>query len=87
MKVREGWYLPKVKKFVMNQVSLLYMIGTPRYLLYVECRMLLKLILLRRQAVNLMIPRMIMEWRKTMVMFSEAEGGLVSLKRLSDHAW
>jgi hypothetical protein len=71
----------------MNQVSLLYLIGTPRYLLYADSRMLLKLILLRREAVNLMIPQMIVEWRKTMVMFSEAEGDLVSLKRQSDNAW
>jgi hypothetical protein len=48
---------------------------------------LLKLILLRREAVNLMIPQMIVEWRKTMVVFREAEGDLVSLKRLSDHGW
>ena len=71
----------------MNKVSLLYLIGTPRYLLNVECRMLFKLILLGREAFNLMIPQTIMEWRKTMVMLSEAEGGLVSLKRLSDHPW
>jgi hypothetical protein len=71
----------------MNQVSLLYLIGTPRYLLYVHSRVLLKLILLRREAVNLMIPQMIVEWRKTMVVFREAEGDLVSLKRLSDHGW
>lgn len=71
----------------MNQVSLLYLIGTPRYLLYVHSRVLFKLILPRREAVNLMIPQMIVEWRKTMVMFSEAEGNLVSLKRQSDNAW
>jgi hypothetical protein len=34
-----------------------------------------------------MIPQMIVEWRKTMVMFSEAEGDLVSLKRQSVNAW
>ena len=70
----------------MNQVSLFYLIGMPRYLLYAECRMLLKLSLLRREAANLVIPQLIVERRKTMVMLSEAEGGLVSLKRLSDHA-
>jgi hypothetical protein len=56
----------------MNQVSLLNLIGTPRYLLYADSRMLFKLILLRREAVNLMIPQMIVEGRKTMVMLSEA---------------
>jgi hypothetical protein len=71
----------------MNKVSLLYLIRTPRYLLYVKCRLFLKLILLRREAANLVIPQLIMEWRKTIVMFREAEVGLVSLKRLSDHAW